>query len=115
MSDHCQRLEVLRNGVNWGEGECKKQEKLNNNKEEQKMSKRITVTLSDKAEKYFNEVAYSLDDGSGKVATYSDVLNHCLEELAVWEVLSDGNEDLTSFMSSMWPDDYQKAIKKQEE
>lgn len=49
------------------------------------MAKKITVTLSEKAEKYFNDVAYSLDYGNGKVATNSQVISHCLEELALFE------------------------------
>ncbi len=51
--------------------------------------KKITITLSEKAEKYFNEVSYSLDDGSGKPATNSDVINHCLEELYDFEKMTE--------------------------
>jgi hypothetical protein len=49
------------------------------------MAKKITITLSDAAEQYFNEVAASLDYGDGKVVNQSQVVNHCLEELALFE------------------------------
>ena len=45
------------------------------------MSKKITITLSDKAEEYFNEVMYSLpknDDGTG-MCTQNQAINHVLE------------------------------------
>ena len=58
--------------------------------------KRITVTLSDEAEKYFNEVQYSLDFGDGKVATQSQVISHCLEELALFEGAS--GLDVTGYL-----------------
>lgn len=47
--------------------------------------KRITITLSEKAEKYFNEVAYSLDKGDGKIATNSEVVNYILESMSAIE------------------------------
>ena len=58
--------------------------------------KKITVTLSDKAEKYFNDVAYSLDNGDGKVATQSEVISHCLEELQMFEEAS--GQDVTGYL-----------------
>lgn len=58
--------------------------------------KRLTIILSDKAEKYFNEVAYSLDYGDGKVATQSQVINHCMEELADFEEQID--QDVMGFL-----------------
>ena len=51
------------------------------------MSKRITVILSDKAEKYFNEVKSSLDRGDGSVATNNDVINEIMETNADFERL----------------------------
>lgn len=63
--------------------------------------KRITVTLSDKAEKYFNEVAYSLDYGDGKVATQSQVISHCLEELALFE--ENAGQDVTGYLEEYYP------------
>lgn len=47
--------------------------------------KRITVKLEGKAEKYFHEVAYSLDTPDGELATHSEIINHCLTELAMFE------------------------------
>lgn len=46
--------------------------------------KKITITLSDAAEKYFNEVKYSLDI-NGNIPTDSEVINHCLENLSDFE------------------------------
>lgn len=63
--------------------------------------KRITITLSDKAEEYFNDVIYSLDNGDGKVATHSQVINHCLEELALFE--ENAGQDLTGYLREYWP------------
>ena len=57
--------------------------------------KKITVTLSDEAEKYFNEVQYSLDNGE-KVATQSEVINHCLIELAKFEEYA--GQDVTGYI-----------------
>jgi len=45
----------------------------------------MNIQLSPEAQAYFNEVAYSLDYGDGKVATHSQVINHCLLELAAFE------------------------------
>lgn len=63
--------------------------------------KKITVTLSDKAEKYFNEVQYSLDYGDGKIATQSQVINHCLKELALFEEFS--GTDVTGYIREQYP------------
>ena len=65
------------------------------------MSKKITVTLSEKAGKYFNEVAYSLDYGDGKVVTKSQVINHCLEELAMFEEFA--GESVTGWLKENYP------------
>ena len=49
--------------------------------------KKITVTLSDKAEKQFNEIMYSLpenEDGTG-MCTQSQAVNYAFECLAVFE------------------------------
>lgn len=46
------------------------------------VGKKITATLSEKAEKYYNEVAYGLDFGNGKTATQSQVINYMLETLS---------------------------------
>lgn len=59
--------------------------------------KKITITLNDEAEAYFNEVAYSLDGGTAKVASQSEVINHCLCELAAFEKTME--QDVTGFLS----------------
>ena len=61
------------------------------------MTKKITVTLSEDAYEYFCEVAYSLDKGDGKVATQSQIINHCLLELKVFEALA--GESVTGWLS----------------
>lgn len=65
------------------------------------MPKKITVTLSEKSEKYFNEVAYSLDSGDGKVATNSDVINWALGALSDFE--DNAGEDLLSWLKTNYP------------
>jgi hypothetical protein len=53
--------------------------------------KRITITLSNKAEKFFNEVAYSLEPtGNRPVSTQNEIVNH------VFETLSDIEDKLNS-------------------
>lgn len=74
------------------------------------MKKKITVTLSEHAYEYFCEVAYSLDKGDGKVATQSEIINHCLLELAVFEKMA-GNS-VTGYLSEGWPEDYKNEISK---
>ena len=49
------------------------------------MSKKITVTLSDKAEAHFNEILYSLDGKDEKPVTQSGAINYALESLADFE------------------------------
>jgi hypothetical protein len=64
---------------------------------------KITIELSQKAEKYFNEVQYSLPknpDGTG-IATISQCVNECLETLADFE-------QLTENQLANWLDDYKK-------
>lgn len=53
------------------------------------MSKKITITLSDKAEQYFNEVKYSLDKGDGSNTTNNDVINEILETNSDFERLEE--------------------------
>lgn len=45
------------------------------------MARKIKIQLSEKAEKYFNEVMYSLDFGTGKEPTILDVVNYIIETL----------------------------------
>jgi hypothetical protein len=52
------------------------------------MAKKITITLSDKSEKFFNQVHGTLDvpDGKGGFkCSQSDAINRCLEALADFE------------------------------
>jgi hypothetical protein len=46
------------------------------------MPRKITIKLSEKAEKYFNEVIYSIDFGTGKEPTISDAVNYIIEILS---------------------------------
>lgn len=64
------------------------------------MSKKITVTLSEKAEQYFNELMYSLTGKDDKPATQSECINESLEILADFEKLTENqlrgwNDDFT--------------------
>ena len=63
--------------------------------------------LSEKAETYFNDVAYSLDYGDGKVATHSQVINHCLGELALFEKAS--GDQVTGWIKEFYPEVFEEA------
>ena len=52
------------------------------------MPKKITVTLSEKAEKYFDELRYSLETDKGP-ATISQCINESLENLSDFEKETD--------------------------
>lgn len=60
------------------------------------MAKKITITLSDKAEKFFNEVMYSLEGCNEKPCTQTEAINWCLEALQDFEVNS--GQDLISYL-----------------
>lgn len=64
------------------------------------MAKKITVTLSDKAERYFNELRYSLETDKGP-ATISQCINESLETLADFE-------KVTENQLANWLDDFGK-------
>lgn len=49
------------------------------------MSKKITVTLSDKAAKYLDEIMGTLDFEGEVTVTQSIAISHALEELAMFE------------------------------
>lgn len=51
--------------------------------------KKITISLSPKAEKYFNEVMYALTGKDDKPCTQSEAINESLETLAEFEKLTD--------------------------
>lgn len=73
------------------------------------MAKKITITLSKKAEEYFNQIDYSLDYGDGKIVTQSQVINHCLEELALFE--EHAGQSLTGYLKEGWPHIFEKNDK----
>ena len=59
--------------------------------------KKITVTLNDEAEKFFNEIMYSLPkepDGTG-MCSQSDAINYALLSLQEFERIMEG--DITCF------------------
>jgi len=73
------------------------------------MSKKITVTLSDKAEQYLAELMYSLTGKEDKPATQSDCINESLETLAMFEKLTDNqlanfNQELIEKKSTPAPE-----------
>lgn len=61
--------------------------------------KKAAIKLTDSAQTYYNEVAYSLDYGNGEVATMEQVLSHCLEELAEFE--NKFGESVTGWMQGI--------------
>jgi len=71
--------------------------------------KKVTVQLSEIAAKQFAEVQYSLDFGDG-VPTQSQVINHMLEEVYLFEQLA--GEDITSYLSTGWPEEYNALVKR---
>lgn len=72
------------------------------------MPKKITVELDAVAEQYFADVKYSLDYGDGKSVTNSQVINHCLGELAAFEKITD--DQLTNWLSTEYPKLYTKYL-----
>lgn len=67
--------------------------------------KKITVTLSDKAEKYFNDVMYGLHVSDYRMCTQSEAINEILETNLDFESKEDTNvsgylEDKYKFYSS---------------
>jgi len=73
------------------------------------MPKKITITLDDVAERHFNEVAYSLDLPHKSKASYSDIINHCLNELRAFEDITD--DQVTNWLDSNHKDAYDKWVK----
>lgn len=65
------------------------------------MSKKITVTLSDKAEKYFNDVMYGLTDKDDKPASQSLAISESMETLGLFEATTDNQ-------MRNWLDDFTK-------
>jgi hypothetical protein len=63
------------------------------------MAKKITITLSDKAEKFFNQVYGTLDNprpNGGYGCNQSEVINWCLEALADFEEVE--GQDLVGWL-----------------
>ena len=71
------------------------------------MSKKITITLSDKAEKYFNEVKYSLEPKGFGIATNSEVINEILEVNGYFERLED--IDVCGWINENYPLYYKES------
>lgn len=71
------------------------------------MSKKITVTLSDKAEKYFHQVKATLDRGEGELLTYSEIISEILEVNADFEMLTEG--DLCGWIDDNFPLHYKET------
>jgi len=66
--------------------------------------KKITVTLSDEAEKYFNEIMYSLpkeDDGSG-MCTQSEAINYALLYLKNFEDIENEEAEVIEKIKLKW-------------
>ena len=53
--------------------------------------KKVTITLTDKAEKYLNKLLYELEMPNGKTTTISDCINTTFEENADFEEAMDTN------------------------
>lgn len=69
---------------------------------------KITVTLNDFAAKYFAEVHYSLESPKGGSPTKSDVINHCLQELSLFEKFTD--DQLSNWLQTNYPDKYAEFL-----
>lgn len=72
------------------------------------MAKKITITLDDVAEKYFNEVMFSLDLPH-KTASQSDVISHILNEAAAFECIT--QDQLSNWLDNNHKEAYKKWIK----
>lgn len=73
------------------------------------MAKKITVTISDLAEKQFNEIAYSLDLPHKK-ASQSDFIDHALIECLLFEEIT--GDQITNFIMTKYPKKYKEWLKK---
>lgn len=65
------------------------------------MSKKITITLSDKAEQYFNLVKATLDRGEGPLLNNSQIMSEILEVNSDFESLTEDN--LCSWIDDNYP------------
>lgn len=64
------------------------------------MAKKITITLSDRAERYLAELKYSLEFDC-KVANQSQCVSHALEELAAFEDIT--ADQITNYIQENHP------------
>lgn len=71
------------------------------------MSRKITITLSDKAEEHFNKIMYELETPKG-ACNQSQAISHCLEILELFE--EDKDEDLLGYMVDR-PNEFKEAYK----
>lgn len=66
---------------------------------------KITVTLNPEQEKFFHELKYGLMDIA---ANNSDVINHALMELLIFERMS--GDQVTNYCVTHYKEDYDKII-----
>lgn len=71
------------------------------------MSRKITVTLSDKAETYFNLVKATLDRGEGDLLTNSQIISEILEVNADFETLTE--DSLCNWIDENFPLHYKET------
>lgn len=69
--------------------------------------RKITASLTGEAEQYFAEVQYSLEGKKGS-ATQSEVIQHCLTELSLFEKFA--GDQLTNWLSENYPKQYDKFL-----
>lgn len=74
------------------------------------MASKYTVTLNEAQDKYFAEVKYSLEMPD-KETSNSDVINHCLFELKLFEKFT--GDQMTNWLAENYPDEYEKALKEE--
>lgn len=70
--------------------------------------KKVSGTLTKKAEKYWHEVAAGLDFGDGKLATQTQIINYMVETLSDIE---DACGDPIDFLVTVHGKDYSKEAK----
>lgn len=68
----------------------------------------VCACLSPVAAKYLAEVTYSLDYGETESTTQQDAINHCLEELAMYESIME--DQLTRWLSDEYPEKYKEWV-----
>lgn len=61
----------------------------------------MKITLSQRAQKYFNKVKYELDDGDGCAISNSRAINDSLEAVAIFEYCT--NDHLLGWLMENYP------------